>query len=287
MNITRIALCIDDENCENIELDLRNKIPEISGKLHNLKDLVDNPIENALVENISDGIKTHWLFAKINKKCLGTGEKTSCNAKLKKKIRHRGEISLDGEPLDDCGHIVAALYGGKMVEFNLFPQNKFINRGWNGYGILWRRGVELLIHAWVRNPLLNNPRVEFQALLDYSNNLKYPHRPSTLKFVVIFICENDKYTEVFTENELENDGYLLFVKELANKLSKEEFDANEYVEKNYSSFKLVYLKNMNRLAIDLCNQLREYCGLDRLVLNHVCSSQNHLAFMPKQLAKSS
>jgi len=43
-------------------------------------------------------------------------------------VRNMGKV-IKGKTLDDAGHIVANILGGKMKLYNLFPQNRGINRG--------------------------------------------------------------------------------------------------------------------------------------------------------------
>jgi len=42
-------------------------------------------------------------------------------------VRNMGKV-IKGKTLDDAGHIVANILGGKMKLYNLFPQNRGINR---------------------------------------------------------------------------------------------------------------------------------------------------------------
>ncbi|CAF1483024.1 unnamed protein product [Adineta ricciae] len=143
-----------------------------------------SPICNASVQSLSSGKtgqKTCWLQAKIYRCHVGTGEPTAANRDLAKKIRDRGKRD------DDCGHIIACSLGGKMVDFNLFPQNRDVNRGWKGMSRHWRTGVERTIEIWLMNPSLVEPRVEFQIRFYYDDK-KYPDRPDHGKFLVRFMC---------------------------------------------------------------------------------------------------
>ena len=112
------------------------------------------PIRDAKVQPLAldkTEQKTCWLLAEIGPFHIDTGESTSKNRDLGKKIRDRGK------PGDDCGHIIARSLGGKMVDFNLFPQNRDINRGWKGTSRNWRTGVERTIEIWLKNPSLIEP----------------------------------------------------------------------------------------------------------------------------------
>ncbi|CAF4371797.1 unnamed protein product [Rotaria socialis] len=68
-------------------------------------------------------LKPLWLKAKIFKEHIGKGETTSIATTLRRIIQGRGKEG------DDCGHIIGASVGGKMVDINLFPQNMILNRG--------------------------------------------------------------------------------------------------------------------------------------------------------------
>ncbi|CAF1482989.1 unnamed protein product [Adineta ricciae] len=146
------------------------------------------PIRDASVQSLSSGEtgqKTCWLLAEIYPCHVGTGQPTSTNRDLAKKIRARGKQG------DDCGHIIACSLGGKMVDFNLFPQNRDINRGWKDMSRHWRTGVERAIEIWLMNPSLIQPRVEFQIRFYYDDK-KYPDRPDHGKFLVRFMCSGKK-----------------------------------------------------------------------------------------------
>ncbi|CAF0916714.1 unnamed protein product [Adineta steineri] len=148
------------------------------------KDLTEKylPICNVKVEQLSSGgqgQKTHWLLAEIYEEHLGKGEATSKNSSLAEKIRSRGKSD------DDCGHIIACSLGGKMVDFNLFPQNKNINRGFKGWKNHWRRGIEHLIYIWLKKRFCHEPHVQFQVRFFYTDS-HYPNRPDHGKFLIHF-----------------------------------------------------------------------------------------------------
>ena len=173
--------------------------------------LCRDPIKKVVVEKFIDQQtygenKTNYLHAFIEPKHLWTGESTDSNRGLAEKIRNRGN---DG---DDCGHIIARVLGGKMVDYNLFPQAKLINRGWKGFGGWWKIGVELLMFLWLNNPLVKNPRIKFQVLICY-NDLSNQNRPDNGIFKIEFIFDEDN-----TQNSIENIQYPILVGYLINKI---------------------------------------------------------------------
>lgn len=147
-----------------------------------------SPIIDVKVAPLSSGKqgqKTCWLLAEIYSQHRGKGEPTSKKPALRDEIRSRGK------PDDDCGHIIARSLGGKMVDFNLFPQNKDINRGWKDLKHHWRIGIERLIEMWLIDPSLINPRVEFEIRF-YYNDQQYPNRPDHGKYLIKFKCDGSK-----------------------------------------------------------------------------------------------
>ena len=149
-----------------------------------------SPITDAKVAPLSLSLdkekqKPIWLLAEIYPRHLGKGEDTSKNSALAAEIRSRG---MRG---DDCGHIIARLLGGKMVDFNLFPQNPDVNRGRKGLTDQWRTKVERSIEIWLTNSSLRNPRVEFEIRFSY-NDQQYPNRPDHGKYLIKFKCDGSE-----------------------------------------------------------------------------------------------
>lgn len=183
--------------------------------------IATDPIQDAKVQNVTNreennysvkqvsrnryqGYKPLWLMAEIWKCHIGRGEGTNVSPSLGKIIQGRG-IQHYGNSDDDCGHIVGASLGGKMVDFNLFPQNQSLNRGWKGnYGI-WR-AIEACIKLWVTGiPEKFKPRVKFQMLLSY-NDSNYPDRPDQFKYMVQFLLNKDSSSE---EDDDDNERIFL------------------------------------------------------------------------------
>ena len=153
--------------------DLRTGLSNFN-KPKNLKD-EHLPITDAKVAPLSldkEKQKPIWLLAEIYPRHLGKGEDTSKNSALAAEIRSRG---MRG---DDCGHIIARLLGGKMVDFNLFPQNPDVNRGQKGLTDQWRTKVERSIEIWLTNSSLRNQQ--------------YPNRPDHGKYLIKFKCDGSE-----------------------------------------------------------------------------------------------
>ncbi|CAF1368306.1 unnamed protein product [Rotaria sp. Silwood1] len=124
--------------------------------------------------------KIHWLNAEIHRRHLGKGQTTQQNKDLATKIRSRGK------PGDDCGHIIAASLGGKMVDFNLFPQTRFINRGQYGWA-----------------------SVEFEVRLFY-DDMEYKDRPSGGKILITFKGDRMKKSGIHNSNQNEQSSSSLY-----------------------------------------------------------------------------
>ncbi|CAF4112761.1 unnamed protein product [Rotaria sordida] len=190
------------------------------------------PIRHAKVGQLysgDSGRKTHWLFAEICPCHLGKGEPTSNNTLLSGKIRSRGKLG------DDCGHIIACSLGGKMVEFNLFPQQKYINRGWKGWNQHWRIGIEYTIWIWLINPFRIKPSVEFQVRFFY-NDQTYRDRPDHGKFLIKFKCdgyEKNKKVDNRDKKEISMELYTILKGDLMNTIENE---SDSVPEPNYEKF---------------------------------------------------
>ena len=186
--------CITNvKESDNLSADLKN-----STRPTNLKD--DHvPINNVKVASLSlnkPGQKTCWLLAEIHPCHLGKGEDTSANRKLRDEIRSRGR------PNDDCGHIIGRALGGKMIDFNLFPQNRDINRGWKGWSNHWKTGIDFLIKTWLINPSLIAPKVEFEIRF-YYNDQQFPDRPDHGKYLITFKSDGSEESKKVNQGEKE------------------------------------------------------------------------------------
>ncbi|CAF2902181.1 unnamed protein product [Rotaria sp. Silwood2] len=203
-----------------------------------------SPILDAKVGRLSDNVseqKTYWLFATIYPRNLGTGESTSINSQLSQKIRSRGKRD------DDCSHIIAASLDGKMVDFNLFPQSKFINRGWKDYGKFWRKAIECTIWIWLKNSVVINPRVEFQIRFFYDDQ-NYPHRPDHAKFLITFKHDGRNKTKDINYHDHENiqmELYAILKGDLMNIIENESDSVLEpnYEKVNWEQFSKLYPLN--------------------------------------------
>lgn len=186
------------------------------------------PIKDVRAAKVSSGVglKPRYLYAIILPKHLrdGGGERTNRNQALAETIRKRGQAG------DDCGHIIGAQFGGKMVEFNLFPQASKINRGLLGSGILWRRGVEEVMKLWLTLPDDLHPKVKFEMILFYECKVR-PDRPSKTKFVVTFELEG-------VEEDLKND------------------------KKEKRLDPILKAELLNELTVDVNEELKEYSKLN-------------------------
>lgn len=156
-----------------------------------------SPIVSVLYERVPNmpedsNRMTHYLCAEIYTKHIGRGEPTSIKTALSNKIRQRGKNG------DDCGHIISRNLGGKMIDINLFPHEKVINRGWCGTGGLWKVGVEALMLTWLKNRFLKNPHVRFQIIFHYNDEI-YPNRPDNFQMKIELIADDDDGNE---ENDL-------------------------------------------------------------------------------------
>lgn len=188
-----------------------------------------DPIKKAQVEPFDQNeIKPHYLNAHIEPKHLSTGEPTSVDDRLARRIRKRGIFGLD-----DCGHIVARSLGGKMLEFNLFPQNKYINRGWSGFGGLWRICVENLMKLWLENKLVINPRIDYEIVVFY-NDAVYPHRPDNGLFKITFLADREE--EENENNDANLFDYPVMLGQLENTISNsDEIKTPNFVYYNFSA----------------------------------------------------
>lgn len=130
-------------------------------------------------------MKPLWLRALIKKEHLGRGENTSKCSELSEVIRNRGDYKND-----DCGHIIASSLGGKMLDANLFPQDKSLNRGLKGTYWVWRL-IEWCMKKWVQKiPEKYHPRVDFVMLLEYKDP-NYVDRPNAFKYSIQFLMDDD------------------------------------------------------------------------------------------------
>jgi hypothetical protein len=201
-------------------------------------ELIYGSIKEVTVEKISWNQiiqeKTHYLYAYIFPHHLGTGEYTSKDPALRQKIRDRGKLD------DDCGHIVSRNLGGKMLECNLFPQEKNVNRGWMGQGRFWKILVESLMTFWLKIiPSDRNPRVVFKIIWSYSDSV-YPHRPNSGTYFVKLICDERK-EEKDTNNEFESKCSIL-IGQLMNEIVKANVQEADYcVRLNWEE----YTREMN------------------------------------------
>ncbi|CAF3565600.1 unnamed protein product [Rotaria socialis] len=156
-------------------------------------------------------LKPLWLYAEIWEHHVGRGEVTNVSDSLSNLIKGRGiydNRNSRNSGNDDCGHIVAASLGGKMVDINLFPQNQCLNRGWKDNYSIWRL-IEACIKLWVTGiPEKYRPRVKFQMLL-YYNNPKYPDRPDQFKYMVQFLMDDDSSSD--EDNDDDEKIYLSHV----------------------------------------------------------------------------
>ena len=170
------------------------------------------PIVDAKVSHLSSrgtGMKPEWISAKIWQNHLGTGESTSDNPELRDEIRNRG---VREDPRDDCGHLIARRLGGKMVEFNLFPQELAVNRGrrvnieGKEYPLskLWKLGIEAVIHGFLKytHPRYR-PRVYVQIRLQYGDS-EFPDRPVGMYYIVKFKKDDDSSDDKLNDEEQEN-----------------------------------------------------------------------------------
>jgi hypothetical protein len=136
-----------------------------------------SPIVEAKADKAAkDGYaRARYVHAKIHPHHIGTGEPTKKSPSLAKIIRARGHLN------DHCGHIVAKLLGGKMVDVNLFPQLASINSG-------MQRMLELLIVIFLLCPHVKNPRVFMKVYLFYAtdNSLSTSDRPFENVFHLVF-----------------------------------------------------------------------------------------------------
>ncbi|CAF4925943.1 unnamed protein product [Rotaria socialis] len=128
----------------------------------------------------------------VKKEHLRHGEVTARVERLARVINDRGLGN------DDAGHIVACSLGGKMIDINLLPQNKHLNRGLQGNYLLWRE-LERCMHFWVNSlPEECNPRLSYQMLLRYGDE-ENPHRPDKFEYNIQFELDDEESDA--TENE--------------------------------------------------------------------------------------
>ena len=210
-------------------------------------DVIYQPICEVLVAELNQNEteqKPCWLLAIIKKEHLNTGESTSKNTFLRKKIVSRGKKN------DQCGHIVAKSLGGKMVDFNLFPQDAPINMGFKHNELrsfIYWKGVDTLIHLFLSViPEKYCPKVKYEALLNYNDD-EFPDRPSDIKLLVKFYCKG-----IETSNEVDrakmNEVEMSLISSILNNIEKMKKD------ENYSLSKDNYKK-----AIEFFGDLKNFC----------------------------
>ncbi|XP_054162123.1 TNF receptor-associated factor family protein DDB_G0272098-like [Oppia nitens] len=125
-----------------------------------------------------------------------SGETTSASVELAKLISARGN-----KEDDNCGYILASELGGKMVHFNLFPQDRLIDQGYRQYSPVWRPGIEWLIKLWLIGQHRDDPMVRCQILLCY-NDRHQPDRPSEFHVYIEFFKSD---TDTLTSNGVRYD----------------------------------------------------------------------------------
>ncbi|CAF3613527.1 unnamed protein product [Rotaria sp. Silwood1] len=184
--------------------------------------------------------KAYWLLAEIHPHHLGNGENTSINRSLSQEIRSRGKHD------DDCGHIIASSLGGKMVDFNLFPQNKSINRGWKGWSKHWRKSIEVFIFLWLKNRSFINPRVEFQVRLFY-NDHNHPDRPDCGKLSITFKFDHGKSTKDGDDHDGKETPMPSYATLKGNLMNFIENELDSVPEPNYTTINWEQLSKFNSL----------------------------------------
>lgn len=199
------------------------------------------PIKDVRVANLSDGAgsKPCYLYAEILPSNLKGGEKTNTNTQLALKIRQRGK------PGDDCGHIIGAQLGGKMVEFNLFPQSMKINRGFGKLKILWRQGVEQVMAKWLTLPEHKHPKALFEIILFYTDT-DYRDRPNKTKFVVTLKCDGEE-----EDDDGDGETYLdpVLKAQLLNELTVDvETELSAFEKINWHNFSCQFGNNYKQFA---------------------------------------
>ncbi len=120
------------------------------------------------IKNSKNGRKES-VKAHIYKRHIGTGTNTNNQTRI-----YAREMGTEN---DDAGHIVARQLGGTGTEsYNIFPQNKDINRGNNGEFDNWRRFEQELVET--AETLDSTSYIEIEYNLYYEN--ENATRPTTM-----------------------------------------------------------------------------------------------------------
>ena len=119
--------------------------------------------------------RAEMVHAVITAKDLHTGQSTKTNRYLAKKIRAMGV------PGDNCGHIVAAVLGGPMQAYNLFPQNEDINS--NDFINNVEGHMQKFLEQDIKDGT-NERKIDYKAELTYKDDLAT--RPDSLRFEIKF-----------------------------------------------------------------------------------------------------
>lgn len=225
-------------------------------------DVIFQPICEVLVAELNENKteqKPCWLLAIIKKEHLNTGESTSKNTFLRKKIVSRGN-----KKKDQCGHIVAKSLGGKMIDFNLFPQDAPLNMGFKHNELrsfIYWKGVDTLIHLFLSViPENYCPEVKYEALLNYNDD-EFPDRPSDIKLLLKFYCKGIETSKEVDRAKM-NEVKMSLISSILNNIEKMKKDENYSLSKdNYKKAMEFFgdLKNFcyDAFALDFLQKLME------------------------------
>lgn len=229
-------------------------------------DVIYQPICEVLVAELANETeqKPCWLLAIIKKEHLNTGESTSQNTFLRKKIVSRGKKK------DQCGHIVAKSLGGKMVDFNLFPQDAPLNMGYKHNELrsyIYWKGVDTLIHLFLSViPEKYCPEVKYEALLNYNDD-EFPDRPSDIKLLLKFYCKGIETSKEVNRAKMD-EVEMILISSIFNDIEKIKKDENYSLSED--NFKKAIesigdLKNFcyDAFALDFLQKLME--NYDKMV----------------------
>jgi hypothetical protein len=202
-----------------------------------------------------------------------TGESTDTNYECQKIAEIIREIRGLGSPDDDCGHIIAKQYGGKVVDYNLFPQDMKVNRGWGIATRIWKWGVELFVRIWLIYQAEHDPMVRVRVRLFYPNpgpDTQKPDRPISLHVHLQFYKRPRKdASESSNETTSNSTALSLFIRTaIYLEVPNESLQADESKTKDSMRAFCAHLKRLQAMAstAEARKLLEIYAGeLDRFL----------------------
>lgn len=194
-NARENLMCGDGESLQNMErardtlrIALVTTTPAV-GALEELRPNDDNnPITSVLRRQIRAGVyRTEFLQATIRSRHVG-GSRAAFRGRTTTTNYFRNELNALND--DDRGHLVPDALGGVPADYNLVPQNRFVNRqGGGDLQTLWSVMEARMREFFRTGPGLNGGgHIEYYTMIDYPNETT--GRPSAFWVIVRFVFRN-------------------------------------------------------------------------------------------------